>query len=255
MTILFSGILNASLSQPLLNTNTPFEVAVFAKSFHENSIDYFIAADASADIELSGKVKLKIAPLIDQLRKRQSKLRSDKHFLRQMFYSVHRKVLKDYSSHALFTETIMKGNYDCVTGTIVYGILLNELGYEFSIRELDYHLYLEVKTADGIVLMESTDPMYGFDFSPSKMRINGINGKTDQPVYEFSSVSDNRVGLKELAGLQYYNLAIKHYNNQDYSKAHASITKALNLYNSSRIKEVRDLIVLLNGESVALAND
>jgi tetratricopeptide (TPR) repeat protein len=61
--------------------------------------------------------------------------------------------------------------------------------------------------------------------------------------------SDNtifrKVNLAELAGLQHYNEAIVHFNQQEYRQAIDLLSKALVLYPSERIEGLKDLSIEL----------
>jgi hypothetical protein len=52
-----------------------------------------------------------------------------------------------------------------------------------------------------------------------------------------------KVKLIELAGLQYYNDAIVHFNNQEFGQAVHQLSKAYLLYPSDRIEGLRELSI------------
>lgn len=62
----------------------------------------------------------------------------------------------------LFTELNKNGNYNCVTATALYGLLLNDLGIPFSIKETPEHVYLIAYPKSDAILIESTDPLKGY---------------------------------------------------------------------------------------------
>lgn len=238
--------------------NHRFEEKTFDQPFDGNEFDYFVSIEETMDRLRADQLENDFEEFLGRVSHKQSKYKSDRAFLKYLFYKVHNKILKRYTSHAMVSSTISEGKYDCVTGSAIYALILNHLGYEFQVRELDYHIFLEIRTQEGLVVLESTDPVYGFYSSSADISnlMEQFNSTTDESSYDFVNESNNRVGLKELAGLQYYNRAIQLYNNHEFDKALTAINKAHSLYQSTRVKEIRNLIsAFADGQTVALAQD
>ena len=256
LVLLCTGQWMAGIAQHQNAHFTAFEEETFKNSFEEVKQNYFLAPDNEINAGKLSTIDQKLESVEEWLLKKKEKAGSDRVFLRQLFYTVHRKLLKNYEEHSLVTETLSNGKYDCVSGTAVYGLLLEEMGYQFKIRELNYHIFLEIETAEGPLVIESTDPLNGFD-KPARdveeiLRLN----QQDNEAFRFASHVDNYIGLKELAGLQYYNLAVKHYNTQNFSDAWSAVSKALMLYNSPRVWEIHKLITLYaSGTDVAFVQE
>ncbi|MFY0628377.1 MAG: hypothetical protein JXR07_18925 [Reichenbachiella sp.] len=191
--------------------------------------------------------------LTEGFKQKRTQLKSDELFLKRVFYKTHRKFLGEYEQGASFHEMIGKRKvYDCVTGTALYALILEDLNIEYEIRETDYHVYLMVKMGDRSYLMESTDPLNGFAVNSKeiemrrnyvindarsineKLSLSGVasNEETRQNV----NVIDNAVSLQQLAGLQYYNQALRQFNKEDFRKAFQYIIIAQGIYPSTRIK-------------------
>ena len=82
--------------------------------------------------------------LLSHLKDRKDKYNDDDiRFLRNMFGYVHRKQLANYKNFVSLDNTLDKAKvYDCLTGTALYALLLHDLGYEFTVKEFDYHILL-----------------------------------------------------------------------------------------------------------------
>jgi hypothetical protein len=191
--------------------------------------------------------------LMEKLKAKQLVAKSDAVFLKHVFYSVHKKMLGEYSQYVSFDKIFEETQqYDCVTGTALYAIILQELGYEYEIHETDYHVYLVAKANAKEYLFESTDPLNGFAWRTSeiKLRQEMVN-KTSVKINAqsaFSGVSssnetkqapvyiNNVVDLKALSGLHYYNQALKNFNEANYSLAFKLIMIAQGLHPTKRIK-------------------
>jgi hypothetical protein len=158
---------------------------------------------------------------------------------------------------ATFRETINSGKYNCLTGTALYGVLLDYFDIEYSIIETNYHIFLLASTSEGTVLFEATDPVHGFVSDPDevKNRIlyykqNVIEPETNnRKYYEYTFELYKAVTLAQTKGLMYYNLSIDAYNRQNFESAIHHLAMALDLYNSPRMHEFSSILLLAVAES------
>ncbi len=189
--------------------------------------------------------------LLSHLKDKKEKYNGDDiRFLKNLFSYIHRKQLANYQNFVSLEATLDKYKvYDCLTGTALYALLLNDLGYEINIKEFDYHILLIVKGLDQDILIESTDPLEGFvaDESEIKERLDEIISKQENEEKSiFSGGIVNDVGITELAGLQYYNQALDFMNNGDLENSLKRIKLARSLYPSKRIEQVYETISQLS---------
>ncbi len=184
----------------------------------------------------------KYAKLLSDVQHKKTSFKSDERFLSWMFYKVHRKVLKNYKQYTSLASTLDNGDYDCLSATTLYALLLHSLDYQPEVVETNYHIYLFVNTEKGRYLIESTDPLNGFVSNKNEIEArisNGVNTLPidDENVYIFKSQLNELVTLTKLAGLQYYNNAVVCYNNKDLKTTLALLEKASLFYHSQRITE------------------
>ena len=179
--------------------------------------------------------------------------------LRVIFQKTHQRLLKNYRQHSTFSNLLNKGSYDCVSGSAALGLLLDRYGYAFDVVETDYHVFIQVYLDGKTIILESTLPVGGMITAPSA--VNNYLGaylNEGKPVARNINeglagakvdTSDNsifrKVNLAELAGLQHYNEAIVHFNQQEYRQAIDLLSKALVLYPSERIEGLKDLSIEL----------
>ncbi|WP_420582361.1 hypothetical protein [Reichenbachiella sp.] len=193
------------------------------------------------------------ATMLNKFREKQASSKSDVLFLKQVFYTVHRKMLGEYEQYVTFSDIFKKEKkYDCVTGTALYALILDDLGIDYQVHETDYHVYLMAFAGGKEYLFESTDALAGFAWDAKEiaerrafvnqesLRINtelnmaglSSNEETQQGV----TYIDNVVNLRQLAGLHYYNQALKQFNTNDHKEAYKMIIIAQGIYPSQRIK-------------------
>lgn len=190
-----------------------------------------------------------------RLQKKKTRYKSEKTFLKYLFYKVHRKYLKSYQHQTTFYSLFEDGTYDCVTGTALYAMLLDALDMSYTIQEMPYHVFLIVQlsqTKDSVML-ESTDP-HGFVTNHETMadaidifREASFRETPPQeeniPVFDYGFSIEEDINLKKLAGLNYFNQAVDHYNQQRIEKAMQYLRQAMVLYPAKRMEAFQSLIL------------
>ena len=131
--------------------------------------------------------------------------------------------------------------------------MLDGLNYSYQIFETDYHIYLIVKTKEGEeIFFESTDPLYGFISDKKeiaerieRIRLDNDGGQTaagNKTYYDFELNVLREVNLRQLAGLQYFNQAVQHYNSQQFSQSEKALSKGQMLYPAERFERFSRLL-------------
>ncbi len=240
-----------------LDLETAYETRAFLQ-FHRapatQVLPLFLSISPQAHQSAEDNIRKELDAFIAGLKKKQSAYKNDERFLNYMFYKVHRKFLKHYTSYPDFLSLFTKGQYDCVTGTALYAYLLDSLGYDYTIQEKEYHIYLMItpqvaqneQQKTKTFLIESTDPLYGFVSDPSAIqeRIQWYESEENSAIggFQYNFEINNTINLVELAGLAYYNSAVAHYNRQQFAEAIVQLKKAKFLYESQRMNAFMSLI-------------
>lgn len=167
-------------------------------------------------------------------------------FLEQFFYDVHKRYLKQYTPYAGLQALMQSGEYNCLSAAVFYSLLLERLGYNYSIVESVNHVLLLVNLPDKQFLLETTDPVKGFVNNAVEIenRLNRLkNGEQSQQYYKLNIKVFRTIGLRELAGLQFYNYAAWYFNQGDLANAALHLKKGKLLYKSDRFDKVADLLL------------
>ncbi len=194
--------------------------------------------------------------LVEELDAKASKTKEALNLLRQIFQKTHQKLFKKYEQHSSFNAMLSEGRYDCVSGSAALGLLLERYGYTFDLVETDYHVFVVVDLEGKKVVLESTLPVGGMITAPSEVEkyldaykptalaSKALNQPLAGPDIDYSdNTIFRKVNLKQLAGLQYYNDAIVHFNAQAFGQAVGQLSKAYLLYPSDRILGLRELSI------------
>lgn len=189
-----------------------------------------------------------LGEFLAHLQHKQSKYRSEKRFLAYFFYRVHRKFLKQYRPHTTLYELLEKGNYDCVTGSALYAILLDALGISYQVNEFPYHVYLTVAASpNDTFLLESTDPQSGWVTNQAEQQrrfafYSQAAKEKNQAYFQYDFPIRGKINLTQLAGLSYFNEAVANYNQRKIQQAIVLLRQAEQFYASRRIESFKSLI-------------
>jgi tetratricopeptide (TPR) repeat protein len=86
-----------------------------------------------------------------------------------VFDYLHRNVLKEYNASATTLDvTLRTGKYNCLTATLIYALMLDDIGVKSDIVALPTHIFSRIKTEDNkIIDIENSTP-FGFDIGSSE---------------------------------------------------------------------------------------
>jgi hypothetical protein len=189
---------------------------------------------------------------LTKLERKRGLFSTEKDFVRYVFAKTHKAYLKVYSTTAPFNDLFKTGSYNCLTGTVIYSVLLNHFGINHQVIETNYHIFILADTKEGRILLEATDPFNGFVSAPSEIenrvktyRANLIHpANSKEHFYHFNFALFNPVSPGELRGLLLYNKAVEAYNHKNIKESVQFLTKASEHYTSPRIDEFSQILLL-----------
>jgi hypothetical protein len=168
--------------------------------------------------------------------------------LKFIYRAVQNDLLKKYELYSTFDELYTNGNFNCVTATMLYGIILKYFNIDYDIKETSVHVFLVAMPETKSILLESTNPLQGYveynKYFKSKfveylkstkividaeVQTLGVDSIFDK--YFFST---RTISLQNLAGLLYYNNGVWSMDNLDYKKALDHLLKSYYLYPSKK---------------------
>lgn len=214
-------------------------------------VELFLKTDESESLSTD-----KLSLFLKTLDEKKSSFKSRKDFFGYLFSKTHKRFLKHYTDYCNFSALLNKGVYNCLTGTALYGLILNHFNVPYKIIETNYHIFLTIDDPSGVILFEATDPINGFVTSSDEIeaRINKYkeiqpsNGNDDRMFYRYNFNFYNTIDLHQLVGLMYYNLSVDAYNNKRFSASITSLEKAAQLYKTQRTDEFSKIIMLTLAE-------
>lgn len=213
-------------------------------------LHFYHACDHELDPRHFLKRDARLQSFLEREQQRYSKSKNKEYYLYRLFYKVHNRFLVSYQEMTHFHELLDRGQYDCLTGTILFGIILDELGIDYYVRESKYHMYLLVAAEGKDYIFEVTDPFNGFVADPVEIarredqfkEYDPTKPDTNEAFYEFKTRVFNQVGMPQLKGLYYYNLAVESFNLRQFHNSNFYMQQGLEYYRSNRMHEFYSLV-------------
>jgi len=161
--------------------------------------------------------------------------------LKLVFDHVQTAFLKQYDLDADFSDMFESGKHNCLTATILYTLLLDELSIKYTIKFMPGHVYPIAYANDIPYIFETTDPNHGFVELNGTVQKNAIqsmrlmqfissdNGKNTPSgdVFDRFYIKLNNTEMKGLVAYQYTNAAFAMMLKQDYETAYDLISKSI----------------------------
>ncbi|MEQ8925087.1 MAG: hypothetical protein RLO81_04700 [Fulvivirga sp.] len=239
-----------------------FDELNFSSDLEKSAIKDYLASDEpdyfSLFYSLSPKItstsylaaKERTNQFLEELRGAKALSKKPEKKIKYIYEQVHERFFDQYLAENQFSEIFDNGKYNCVSATALYGIFLNELDIPFTVKERPTHVYLVAYPNTEQVLVESTDPQYGFvnytDNSKQELvnqlakakLISSAELRTQSTDELFSKyyLSDEDINLTNLIGIQYLNDAISKLMNDDFIGAFRQAEKAWLFYPSEKTR-------------------
>ncbi len=144
---------------------SPFERNIFLQTQANSSsslLPLLLAADATIDDTRFNQISGQLDNFVAQMARIQRKYQSDEQVLQIIFGQVQKQYLHSYDkNYPAFSQLFVNGKFNCVSGTGLYALILQRLGYTVEIHEKAFHAYLQVQLPGTVVLMDATDSQNG----------------------------------------------------------------------------------------------
>lgn len=164
--------------------------------------------------------------------------------IKQITKGAHTRYFKKYSTESYFSDVFARGDYNCVTGSIVYALVLKAISIQFEGRLNPTHVFLVAYPKSTPILVEATDPNKGYiiynnDFKNQFVEYLKSNKIIDLGEYERSSKDElfqryyfeqSVMSLKNIIGVQYYNIGLSQLSDRKFQDAFHSFMKAAYLF-------------------------
>jgi hypothetical protein len=195
--------------------------------------------------------------LVRELKAEEKGKKIDERLLAKVFFLPRKDFLKTYQPDAGASDLMDKGEYNCLSATIFYAAILEELHIPYSIVETNYHVFLLVKGKRKAFLFETTDAINGFVHSPQLISLQlqyyqNQNLVNEETLSSFGSQQDylglqsqvyHEINSSQLLGLVYYNKSVEAYNQKAFESALNYLWHSWERHPSPRLSEVASIML------------
>lgn len=240
-----------------LKFHSSFEEPGFKSICGSKTPDYLtmaIAVNPASGMKEIVKISEAIRNDLAVLKSNLSEIKKPAKALKFVFDHVQTTFLKQYDVDADFSDMFASGKYNCLTATILYALMLDELKTEHTIKFMPGHVYLIAYAQDVPYIFETTDPIGGFVELNKAMQSNAVknmrllrfmasdNGDNSSKPDFFQTyyLKLNNTGMRGLVGYQYTNASFAAMMKQDYATAYDLINKAIVLTPMPELNMMRD---------------
>ncbi len=181
------------------------------------------------------------------------------------YSSVHSRFLKKYNDNDYFPVIFQTGTYNCVSASMLYAMIFDNLDIPYKIKASSNHVYLVANPGSNSIVIETTNPSFEEKIFTGEFKQQYVNylrtsklisdseykNKSVEELFEekFKEVRDAE--FINLPGFQYYNKAITKLQNNEIEKALQLSQKAYFFYPDYQVKALLHSSLLFHIEKCA----
>lgn len=178
------------------------------------------------------------------------------------YSTVHNNFLQKYSEREYFPAMFRNGTYNCVSASMLYSLVFDQLKIPYRVMVSSNHVYLVADPGPNSIVIETTNP--GFEKSVftgdfKKQYVNYLReskmvseseykNKSVEELFEAKFSEVKEADFINLAGFQYYNKAIAMLQDNKNKEALELCQKAYFFYPDQRVKILLYAALLLQIE-------
>lgn len=256
MVVLFSFLSNFGYADTLVLASdiyyhSDFEEEVFSNILRDEQNNYlalYLAGDSTVNRKDYDAINRSLQLLVEKYKDKKYQKLKDAKKVKKIYLDVHESLLDKYDQTKSFSSIFSKGEYQCVTASMLYSLVFSELSIPFEIKLLPSHTYIVAYPDDYYILVETTDPVKGTVVFDDHFKVDYINFLREQKLissedYESGNVEElfdqyymepATIDQKQLAGTQYFNLSLVAMANREFLTAYHLMEKAYLLQPSSK---------------------
>lgn len=197
-----------------------------------------------------------------------AKISNNKKKIQYITKTLNHRLFIKYNSNTLLTDLFVDGDFNCVTGSLFYSLVLDSLNIPYVIKEEPTHVFLLAYPSTFSVPLESTDPAMMI-FVPNEDFKNNYNNflldskiitkselaeKGAETIFNNHYYSDKDISSVQLVGLLYYNKAVEYYEAKKFNNAFEYLEKAYLLYPCERVRYLLISSLILTLDNVQNTN-
>ncbi len=225
-----------------------------------SNFELFMISDSACSKPKTEAAKEQFDAFITELKDSKIIRQSEEKTIRALHKQVHERFLTRYRALVDFNQIFVTGEYNCVSSTALFALVLEELGIPYYVQEQPGHVLIMAYPNTSNITVEMTTVQNAFVIPPRKdvnravenllelqlVTPKQIKSMTNVQVYDLFFNARSKLTIKQLVGIQLLNHAITAINNEQMETSLSYINKAERFYNEHRTTLVKsELLVAL----------
>ncbi|MDH4472195.1 MAG: hypothetical protein QE487_06280 [Fluviicola sp.] len=213
-------------------------------------LDQLMAMGDGASKERTLGVKKELDAFINEIKGSELMRAPEVKLMKELHKKVRKRFLGEYQYISPFHAIFETGQYNCVSATALFALVLEGLNIPYAIQEQPTHVYIMAYPDTKAISIEMTAVKNAY-YLPSRKDITksigtllelnviteeDIRNKGELQIYHAFYNTNSVVDLTQLAGIQYFNEAIVAANIEDYEEAFNIACKTEKLYDVEKIQ-------------------
>jgi len=220
-----------------------FEQQVFAELLENNQpswFDIFICNDSLVTQAKANEYVKVIKEIAGRFKTDYYLQMNEKKKIQKIYAAIHEEMLGKYTPLVPFSSIFTSKEYHCVSSSMLYALVFDELNIPYQIRTIPGHVYLVAYPSSSYIVVETTDPLHGTLIFDQTFKAKYIEYLRDSKLiskeeYYHSSLDSlfnahfyksNVIGQKGLASIQYINQFYSSFEDLHYRDALENQKKA-----------------------------
>lgn len=221
----------------------------FVKS-NLDTFNLFLAIDENmSDKEAKWRKELYLS-VFDEFENKKIQTKKLNKKIRISYSIVHNRFLKKYSDNEYFPVIFQTGTYNCVSASMLYAMIFDNLEIPYKVKASSNHVYLVANPGSNSIVIETTNPgfekvIFTGEFKQQYVNYLRTSKLISEPEYKNKSVEEifeekfkevRDAEFINLPGFQYYNKALTKLQNNETEEALKLCQKAYFFYPDNQVK-------------------
>jgi len=215
-----------------------------------NALNLFLAIDENMSNEKAESIKKVYLSIYSDLSQKKIESKKINKKIKLSYSNVHKRFLKKYNDNEYFPEIFNTGTYNCVSASMLYALIFDNLKIPYKVKASSNHVYLVANPGSNSIVIETTNPSFEKAIFNGEFKQNYVNylrtskliseseykNKSTEEIFEekFNEVKDAE--YHNLPGFQYYNKAVSKLQNNDIENGLVLSQKAYYFYPDNQVK-------------------
>lgn len=220
--------------------------------------ELFMISDSTCSEQKTAAAKKQFDAFISELKASKILKQSEEKTIRALHKQVHERFLTRYRALVDFNEIFVSGEYNCVSSTALFALVLEELEIPYYVQEQPGHVLIMAYPNTSNITVEMTTVKNAFVIPPRKdinraianllelqlVTPKQVKAMGDVAVYDLFFNERSKLTINQLIGIQFFNHAITSVNNDQTERSLSEICKAERFYDVYRTKILKSELLL-----------